>query len=94
MDFSQALSGADQKLRLLLWEEEKSNRLKSVLGSHAAPESIAVMVGPEGGLSPAEAAEAAACGFLPVTLGTRILRTETAGMSLLSILQFYWGDMG
>jgi len=94
MDFSQALSGADQTLRLLLWEEEKSNRLKSVLGSHPAPDSIAVMVGPEGGLSPAEAAQAAACGFLPVTLGTRILRTETAGMSLLSILQFYWGDMG
>jgi 16S rRNA (uracil1498-N3)-methyltransferase len=94
MEFPQAVAGADQTLRLLLWEEEKSNRLKSVLGSLPIPESIAVMVGPEGGLSPEEAMAATAAGFLPVTLGTRILRTETAGMAVLSILQFYWGDMG
>ena len=94
MGLSEALATADQTVKLLLWEEEKANRLKSVLGSQPFPESVAVMVGPEGGLSAEEAAAATAAGFVPVSLGTRILRTETAGIALLAILQFYWGDMG
>jgi 16S rRNA (uracil1498-N3)-methyltransferase len=93
-DFSELVAAADQTVKLLLWEEEKSNRLRSVLGSFPPPDSVAVMVGPEGGLSGNEAARAEAAGFIPVTLGTRILRTETAGIALLAVLQFYWGDMG
>jgi 16S rRNA (uracil1498-N3)-methyltransferase len=53
-----------------------------------------VIIGPEGGLTPAEAALATTGGFLPVTLGKRILRTETAGPAVLAILQYVWGDMG
>jgi 16S rRNA (uracil1498-N3)-methyltransferase len=94
MDFSTLLASADQKVKLLLWEEEKSNRLKSVLGSLPLPETVAVMVGPEGGLSKDEVAAATQAGFIPVTLGSRILRTETAGVALLAVLQFFWGDMG
>lgn len=94
MEFSEALASADQDVRLLLWEEEKTNRLRSVLGSRPAPERASILVGPEGGLSGEEAAAAVAAGFIPVTLGSRILRTETAGMALLAILQFHWGDMG
>lgn len=93
-DFSALLSRSDQTVKLLLWEEEKSNRLRSVLGSLPMPDSVSVMVGPEGGLTRDEAASAMAAGFLPITLGTRILRTETAGLAILAILQFYWGDMG
>ncbi len=93
-DFHHLLESLQQEVKILLWEEEKSNRLKSVLGSLPAPKSVAVMVGPEGGLTGAEAAAAIASGFIPVTLGTRILRTETAGPALLAVLQFYWGDMG
>jgi 16S rRNA (uracil1498-N3)-methyltransferase len=52
------------------------------------------VVGPEGGLTPEEVAQAIAHGFTPVSLGRRILRTETAGLAVLSILQFPWGDMG
>lgn len=55
---------------------------------------MAILVGPEGGLAEDEAAAAVAAGFIPVTLGPRILRTETAGMALMAILQFHWGDMG
>jgi len=55
---------------------------------------VAVLVGPEGGLSAEEAREARASGFLPVTLGPRILRTETTGLAVLSILQYAWGDVG
>ncbi|MDD2336833.1 MAG: 16S rRNA (uracil(1498)-N(3))-methyltransferase [Geobacteraceae bacterium] len=94
MNFSELLASADQTVKLLLWEEEKSNRLKSVLGSLPLPETVAVMVGPEGGLSKNEATAATQAGFIPVTLGSRILRTETAGIALLAVLQFFWGDMG
>jgi 16S rRNA (uracil1498-N3)-methyltransferase len=94
MDFSELLASADQTVKLLLWEEEKSNRLKSVLGSLPLPDTVAIMVGPEGGLSKDEVSAATQAGFIPVTLGSRILRTETAGIALLAVLQFFWGDMG
>jgi 16S rRNA (uracil1498-N3)-methyltransferase len=41
-----------------------------------------------------EVSMAAEYGFKSVSIGKRILRTETAGMALLAILQFFWGDMG
>jgi 16S rRNA (uracil1498-N3)-methyltransferase len=94
LDFSELFVTADQTVKLLLWEEEKSNRLKSVLGSLPLPDSVAVMVGPEGGLTKDEVAAATHAGFIPITLGSRILRTETAGIALLAVLQFFWGDMG
>jgi 16S rRNA (uracil1498-N3)-methyltransferase len=98
IDFAEGLGGvigmARQQVRLLLWEEEKVNRLKDQLAGIPEPESIALIVGPEGGLSAAEAGMARDNGFIPVSLGPRILRTETAGVAMLSILQFYWGDMG
>jgi len=81
-------------VKLLLWEGEEKTTLHGVLEGHAAPESVAVVVGPEGGLSAEEVRQAIAAGFVPVTLGRRILRTETAGLAMLSILQFHWGDMG
>lgn len=80
-------------LKLLLWEDEEKTTLRECFEGVAAPESVAVVVGPEGGLSAEEVEQAVACGFRPVTLGRRILRTETAGLAMLSILQFHWGDM-
>jgi 16S rRNA (uracil1498-N3)-methyltransferase len=59
--------------------------------SHAG-EPIALLVGPEGGLSDAEIALAARHGFHSVTLGPRILRTETAGVAALAAFQALWGD--
>jgi len=53
-----------------------------------------VIVGPEGGLIAEEAALAKESGFIPVSLGRRILRTETAGLAVIAILQFIWGDVG
>ncbi|WP_432723004.1 16S rRNA (uracil(1498)-N(3))-methyltransferase [Jeongeupia wiesaeckerbachi] len=54
--------------------------------------SVAMLVGPEGGLSSAEEALAIAAGFTPLVLGPRILRTETAGPALLALAQSRWGD--
>lgn len=87
------LKEARQDVKLLLWEGEERNTLRETLAGYPAPESVAIVVGPEGGLSPEEVQEALACGFTPVTLGKRILRTETAGLAMVSILQFHWGDI-
>ncbi len=90
----EAVAEARQELKLLLWEEEKDNGLRDTLARVPAPASIAVLIGPEGGLTAEEAALARENGFIPVSLGRRILRTETAGLAAVAILQFYWGDLG
>jgi len=51
------------------------------------------LIGPEGGLAPAEYQAAQASGFEPVRLGPRILRTETAPVAALAVLQALWGDL-
>ncbi|MEY4642168.1 MAG: hypothetical protein RLZZ227_2162 [Pseudomonadota bacterium] len=52
---------------------------------------VALLIGPEGGLSPAEIALAQGAGFSGVALGNRVLRTETAPVAALSVLQYLWG---
>ena len=88
------LRDAGQAVKLLLWEGERRIGLRETFEAHPSPESVGIVVGPEGGLAPEEVEQALAHGFTPVSLGRRILRTETAGLAVLSILQFYWGDMG
>lgn len=63
--------------------------LKGLEASHA----ITLLIGPEGGLSPAELALAATQGYRPVRLGPRILRTETAAIAALAALQTLYGDL-
>ncbi len=58
------------------------------------PGRVAVFIGPEGGFSDEEAGEIVKAGGKAVTLGPRILRTETAGFVTSSILQYVFGDMG
>lgn len=89
---SEALQKTTEELRLMLWEDG-SLPLNAVLPD-AAPASCVLLVGPEGGFSGAEAQAAAAAGFLPVSLGKRILRTETAGMAVAAVLQNRYGDFG
>ncbi len=93
-ELSDVLAHADHDVKLLLWEEEEAGTLRKVLATAAPPQSIAVVVGPEGGLTREEVTRAEQCGFLTVSLGKRIVRTETAGLAILAILQFFWGDMG
>ena len=52
------------------------------------------MIGPEGGLSADEIALAEQNGFLPVALGPRVLRTETAPVAAMALCQWLWGDIG
>jgi 16S rRNA (uracil1498-N3)-methyltransferase len=58
-----------------------------------APASIALLIGPEGGLSEREINTAEQAGYAALRLGPRVLRTETAPLAAIAILQSYWGDM-
>lgn len=81
------------RLLLLPWEEETGAGLKNVLAG-APPATVVVAVGPEGGWEPREVELARTYGARTVSLGPRILRTETAGPAVLAALMFYWGDLG
>lgn len=69
--------------RLLLSLREGTQPLARAVANTGA---LTFLSGPEGGLSPAEEAAAIACGFVPVTLGPRVLRAETAPLACLSLL--------
>lgn len=89
LSFKEALDAAKvSSLMLLPWEEEKGQTLKQVIDG-TSPESIAVFIGPEGGFSEEEAALAKEAGCKLVTLGKRILRTETAGPAVLAMLLYH-----
>lgn len=77
--------------------------LKIFLDPHASaslaalgprPSQVTLLTGPEGGFSDHERSRAEAAGFIPVRLGVRILRTETASLAALSAVQTLWGDFG
>ncbi|KAF7598978.1 MAG: 16S rRNA (uracil(1498)-N(3))-methyltransferase [Candidatus Dactylopiibacterium carminicum] len=53
---------------------------------------VALLIGPEGGWSEVELAKAGAAGCRPVSLGPRVLRTETAGLAALAAMMALWGD--
>lgn len=59
----------------------------------AVPASVALLIGPEGGLSADEIKAAELSGYTALRLGPRVLRTETAPLAAIAILQAYWGDM-
>lgn len=58
------------------------------------PGNAVLLVGAEGGFTPVESDAALGCGFNPVQLGPRVLRTETAAVAGLAALQTLWGDLG
>jgi len=81
------LPAADTRLRLML-----SPLAQARLRDLPAPAAVLLLVGPEGGLAPDEQELAQACGFLPVRLGPRVLRTETAALAAISAMHALWGD--
>ena len=65
----------------------------SLAGLASTAARVELLIGPEGGLDDAEIDAAARAGFAPVRLGPRVLRTETAGIVALTVLQALWGDL-
>ncbi|MDP7557255.1 MAG: 16S rRNA (uracil(1498)-N(3))-methyltransferase [Nitrospinaceae bacterium] len=79
-------------LRLIFWEEELSIRIGDFSQKNSI-NSAAVLIGPEGGFAADEIESAMEYGFQSVSLGPRLLRTDTAPLAVLSILQHLWGDL-
>jgi 16S rRNA (uracil1498-N3)-methyltransferase len=93
-DYSEMLQiASSDSLCLILWERE-GVKLREILERSKERMKIFSVIGPEGGFSREEVEEAIRVGFIPITLGNRILRAETAGLCLLSILQYERGDIG
>ncbi|WP_087720828.1 16S rRNA (uracil(1498)-N(3))-methyltransferase, partial [Salinicola salarius] len=85
---AQWLAGRDESLRLVLHPATDDSWQQA-----ASVDSAALLIGPEGGLCDTEIEAARSAGFQPLTLGPRILRTETAPVVALTLLQHHFGDL-
>jgi 16S rRNA (uracil1498-N3)-methyltransferase len=85
---AQWLEQTDAEVKFVL-----HHRTEAALDAAAKPASVALLVGPEGGLSENEIAAAERRQFAPLRLGPRVLRTETAPLAAISVLQYVWGDL-
>ena len=90
---AEAAAAAAHELRLILWEDERTRRLKETIAGISDPRSVIVAIGPEGGFDPQETDLFVRYGFQTVSLGSRILRTETAAIAIVAILQYTGGDI-
>ena len=80
---------AESDLSLFLWEEETDHSLRSTMKDVSKmPDNLALVSGPEGGFSREEAEQAIHFGLIPITLGRRILRCETAPICALSAVMY------
>lgn len=91
MSFQEALRYADAlDVRLIPYEKAKGmGATKTAVEALQAGASIGIFIGPEGGFEEAEILQAQEAGAIPISLGKRILRTETAGLAVLSILMYH-----
>jgi 16S rRNA (uracil1498-N3)-methyltransferase len=97
LHFEEMLSFLEsEKLVIIPYENEKENFILPLLeGFEKQPASVALFTGPEGGISPSEMEKLKKIPQAhPVSLGDRILRAETAPLAVLSIIMFFWGDLG
>ncbi len=92
-DIQTALASAPEgSLRLLLSKDAKAPDLRAFLRKNAGISALSALVGPEGGLSPGEEAFARSLGFVPMRVGPRTLRAETAALGIIAIVQYELGD--
>jgi len=82
-----------ETLKVLLWEAEKKTDLNSILRATGKKLHVVTIVGPEGGFTLKEIRLAMDAGFRIVSLGSRILRSDTAAITFVSIIQYEWGDL-
>lgn len=91
--YDEVIDKVSDPIKLLPWEEERSTGLRKALERADRAQNISILIGPEGGFEQDEIMKAKERGWKVVTLGPRILRTETAGMAVLSAIMFYMGEM-
>lgn len=83
----------EDELALMLYESEIENSLKKALREYDG-KAVSVFVGPEGGFEESEAEMLESAGAKVVSLGNRILRTETAGLAVAAVIMYELGDLG
>lgn len=91
VQFEQWIAQQDLHRRILL--SPRAELSLADWARHQPAQAVTLMIGPEGGFSEQEEALACAHGALALSMGPRILRTETAGMAALAMLNALWGDM-
>jgi 16S rRNA (uracil1498-N3)-methyltransferase len=92
LSFESALSMMKKHDKLIVcWEEERETPLQSALAGEA--QDIGVVIGPEGGFEAAEVERIREAGGVSVTLGPRIMRTETAGIAVMAATLYEKGQM-
>ncbi len=91
VDVNQWLQQKDMHVRILL--SPRAEQSLSDWARHHPPQSVALMIGPEGGFTDKEEDLAIAQGVLMLAMGPRVLRTETAGLAALAALNAVWGAM-
>ena len=74
-------------------ENETAALGQTLVPARERPSKIFVLLGPEGGFSHHEIVQAKSCGYVPASLGPRILRAETASISACALIQHLFGDM-
>ena len=95
IDMANEAQKSEKKICLCMcYENEEQQGIKEFLQAHRSEESFIFIVGPEGGFSLAEAHLAQELGIASVSLGTRILRAETAAIAAAAIIQYENGDLG
>jgi 16S rRNA (uracil1498-N3)-methyltransferase len=95
LSFSDALGlDSDPSMaRIILYEKEPVARLGDLLATMETPRKAILVCGPEGGFTDEEIGISRKIAFVPVRMGGRIMRCETAALAALSILQHMWGDL-
>ena len=88
------LANNDCKTKIIAYECEDRMSLKTALREAGQMEDLLLIIGPEGGISESELAKAREAGAVPVSLGRRILRAETAGLVAMSAIFYEIGDLG
>lgn len=86
-NFSEWIDECNAELKFVLHHRDNKG-----LPQNKSTQSVALLIGPEGGLDDDEIAQAITQKFSPLTLGPRVLRTETAPVAAISLVQYLWGD--
>lgn len=84
----------EQELLLVPWEDARGFGLKAAREAFPDAGRIGIVIGPEGGMSEGEVRALEEIGAKQITLGSRILRTETAAMASVAMAMLLWGDLG